>query len=926
MALTAEALAREVRKLKRRKVTAAADRPLWSPYPNSPQLRAFESDADVIGFGGAAGGGKALALDTPLPTPYGWTAMGEVREGDLLLDEAGRPCCVLGLSPIETPDDCYRLTFDDGSQVVCNGEHRWLTYDARDMAQITRLDPEWRARRQAKRASRVSGNKTAAFTASLVARNKSRTYDYLPSPAGAVRDTYEIAATLRRLGGRVNHAVPLAAPLRLPEASLPLDPYLLGVWLGDGTTTVGGFTTADPEMLDAWRAAGFEIGNVQGKGKANTYGVYGLKVILRALGVLGNKHVPAAYLRASYDQRLALLQGLMDTDGCADARGKCEFTNTNRELADAAAELLLSLGQKVSVSEGRATLYGKDCGPKYRISWFPTIPVFRLPRKLTRLKAGPGRRTKRFRYLVSCERIPGVLMRCLAVDSPSHLYLCGRAMIPTHNTDLGLGLAICKHRRSLILRREAVNVRAIVDRCRDLLGPLGRLNSTTGVWNLPDGRQIEFGGCPNPGDEQKFRGRPKDLQVFDEADQFPELTVRFIGGWNRTTDEAVRCQQLLCFNPPSTAEGRWLITFFAPWLDELHPNPAVPGELRWFASLPVLPGEEPKEVERPDGTPFLHNGETVTPKSRTFFPARVQDNPALMATGYVATLQALPEPLRSQLLYGDFKAGLIDDVWQVIPTAWVKAAQQRWVAGVGEAVDLTSLGVDVAYGGACKTVLAPKHGTWFGRLTKVPGTGTPDGPAAAALVRTALAPAYALLKRKQAEVEAALRQNPLMSPQMRLALLQAANPPAVNVDAIGVGTSCCDFLAKGEPPVEGLNRVIFSAKVDHARDRSGVLKFANLRAYAWWALRDALDPVKGDGLALPPDAELLADLCAPRWEMKTTGVQLEDKKKVEERIGRSPDCGDAVVLANLEMPRVKLEASVFVPPERRNDGWLGVVR
>jgi phage terminase large subunit-like protein len=162
---------------------------------------------------------------------------------------------------------------------------------------------------------------------------------------------------------------------------------------------------------------------------------------LRLLGVLGDKHVPAVYLRGSADQRLALLQGLMDSDGYADPRRRdVEFCNTNKNLVDAVVELARSLGQKPVAKESRALLYGRDCGPKWRVSWRPTVPVFRLSRKRVH-EASP--RTQEFRHqhrmIVRAERIDPVAMRCLTVDSPHHMYLAGEGMIPTHNTRTGSG-------------------------------------------------------------------------------------------------------------------------------------------------------------------------------------------------------------------------------------------------------------------------------------------------------------------------------------------------------------------------------------------------------------------------------------------------------------------------------------------------------
>lgn len=427
-------------------------------------------------------------------------------------------------------------------------------------------------------------------------------------------------------------------------------------------------------------------------------------------------------------------------------------------------------------------------------------------------------------------------------------------------SDLLIGLAITAHRKSIIFRREATQGRGLIDRGREILGNAGRLNEQTGVWrDLPGGRQIEFAGVKDAGDEQKWKGRPHDFIGFDEADLLLEYQVRFLQGWNRTTITDQRCRVVLCFNPPSTAEGRWVLSYFGPWLDPKHPRPAKAGELRWYAMV------DGKEVEVESGAPLVvKHGEVVKPLSRTFIPARVIDNPYLMATNYVATLQALPEPLRSQLLKGDMLAGMDDDPWQIIPTAWVEAAQARWAPDGHEGRRLDAIGVDVARGGAAQTVFARRHAAWFAPLEKHPGASTPDGPAV-----------VGLLARLVAHQSQAL----------------------LNIDVVGVGGSVYD-IARGQLRDARVVAINFASRTD-ARDRSGKLGFVNLRAFAYWRLRELLDPVSEIKMALPRDRELLADLTAPRWEMTVGGIKVEPKEKVIERIGRSPDCGDAVVLSIL---------------------------
>lgn len=419
-------------------------------------------------------------------------------------------------------------------------------------------------------------------------------------------------------------------------------------------------------------------------------------------------------------------------------------------------------------------------------------------------------------------------------------------------TDLACGMALTRHTVSAMFRREATQLTGIIDRLTTLLGGRDGYNGSDRIWRL-DGRQIEFGSVPHPGDETKYQGRPKDLLVIDEAANFLESQVRFLMGWVRTTKQGQKCTVLMTFNPPTSAEGQWVINFFAPWLVDEHPNPARPGELRWFATI------DGKDVEVGGPEPFEHKGETIKPQSRTFIPSRISDNPYLLDTGYVATLQSLPEPLRSQMLKGDFKAGLEDDPYQVIPSAWVKAAQDRWKPRDKKG-PMDSLGVDVSRGGRDETITSRRHGAWFDELIIAAGTASPDGPTVASQVLAA--------RRDRAPV---------------------------HIDIVGWGASPYDFLVQNHVQTIGIN----GANKAVGMSREGQLRFVNLRAELWWRMREALDPTSPDPIALPPDPQLRADLCAPKWELTQAGIKVERKDEIIKRIGRSPDRGDAVVLANI---------------------------
>jgi len=431
-------------------------------------------------------------------------------------------------------------------------------------------------------------------------------------------------------------------------------------------------------------------------------------------------------------------------------------------------------------------------------------------------------------------------------------------------TDLACGKALTKHKRIMILRREATQLSSVVDRLTEIVKTRDGYNGQEKIWRMRD-RQIEFGSLPNLGDETKYQGRPHDLLVFDEAANFLERQVRFLLGWLRTTDPNQKCQALLTFNPPTTADGRWIVDFFGPWLDSKHPRPAKAGELRFFATV------DGKDVEVESREPFTHNGETIQPMSRTFIPSRVTDNPYLMGTGYLSTLQSLPEPLRSQMLYGDFTAGMEDDPWQVIPTKWVDQAMDRWVK-LDKKPEMSAMGVDVARGGKDSTVIARRYGAYFDEPLVYPGNQTPDGPKVAGLVISAL--------RDRAPI---------------------------HIDVIGVGSSPYDFLNVNRQHVIGVN----VAEKSLALDKSGRLAFFNLRSELWWRMREALDPANNEAVSLPPDNRLRSDLCAPVWSLQGSSIKVEGREDIIKRIGRSPDFASAYVLALIDTPKANYVKSIL---------------
>lgn len=465
-------------------------------------------------------------------------------------------------------------------------------------------------------------------------------------------------------------------------------------------------------------------------------------------------------------------------------------------------------------------------------------------------------------------------------------------------SDLLIGTA-GEHHRAVIFRREFPRLRALIDRSREIFNAdeqsAGKdsYNESLHLWRLRGRRQIEFGSIQREDNKLSHQGRPRDFYGFDEVTEFSESQVRFVIGWNRSTwidprtKKPQRCRVVFTFNPPMTAEGEWVITFFLPWLAYLypeqyqHPNPAKPGELRWFATVAgkdeeiaeadlqwyVEEGAKFWQVESGDAFQengvwrvpvrgLIRDGELLRCKSRTFIPASLKDNPILQSTGYAATVDAMPEPYRS-LLKGGWGAGKVENPWQLIPTAWVRAAEKRRKERTKPTGRPTGVGADIARGGKDRMSIAKLYGNYLDDIDIYPGIDVTNGPKAAAL------------------------------------LLPYVNDP-LGVDVISIGSSPYDSLKANDVDVMGIN---FSESApEHLTTRSG-LKFYNVRAAAYWKLREAFDPEHGDSLAIPDDSELREELTAARFEVTSRGIKIEPKEDIIDRIGRSPDKADALALA-----------------------------
>lgn len=426
-------------------------------------------------------------------------------------------------------------------------------------------------------------------------------------------------------------------------------------------------------------------------------------------------------------------------------------------------------------------------------------------------------------------------------------------------SDLLLGLSFTDHKHSIIFRPEFSQMEDLENRSRELLSGTGasyNASSTSKSWrDIPGGRSLKFGALKYDGDVDKYFGRPHDLVAFDEIAKFKEKHYLSVWAWACSVDRNQRVRIVCAGNPPTSVDELWVKRRWAAWVDDTHPNPAKPGELRWYVQLD---GKD-TEVEGPDANVIdSTTGKRLQPISRTFVPGELLD--FYKGTSYEAALDALPDEMRPQLRDGNFNALQEDQPHQVISVAHVRLAQERWKNMDRPSVPLRSVGVDVARGGDDQTIISKCWNNYFGELIKYRGIETKTGQ----------------------DVAMAVIDN--MSPDEKKVLIV--------LDVAGIGSSPYDILISHNFRVDGF----IGASASELTDRSGLLTFANRRAEAWWKFAEALNPDSGEDIALPPDPELMADLTAVRWDLKSRGIQIEDKEQVKKRIGRSPDCGDAVVM------------------------------
>jgi len=357
---------------------------------------------------------KDYWVETPTLTNEGFKKLKDIKVGDFVFGEDGKQTKVIKKTEIFYDRNCYSVKFSDGSEIIAGETHDWLVEDS---LLRHRID--------------------------YVPRNgKKETVKSRKGTELLKKTTKELSEKLfiNKNGKReVNYSIPVCKPVEFVEKAYEIDPYFLGQWLGDGTTKAPHITTMDEETVEyIYEYAdrmGYKVRVIRAGGKSNTYCLSGgLQAKLKEVGVFGNKHIPDEYKFGSVEQRLALLQGLLDSDGTISKAGHSSFTSTNKNLAYDTLYLILSLGIKATIRNGIPKIGDKKCSRYYEINFTTNLEVFKLGRKKDRLPKFYSRNNRR--YIVAVDKVKSVPTQCLAVDNDSHLFLAGKELIPTHNTTM----------------------------------------------------------------------------------------------------------------------------------------------------------------------------------------------------------------------------------------------------------------------------------------------------------------------------------------------------------------------------------------------------------------------------------------------------------------------------------------------------------
>lgn len=500
------------------------------------QVDPWSDFSPVLLLTGSAGGGKALHVETPVLTTDGWKTMGTVEVGDFVYDEQGNPCAVVAATNVMLDRECYRITFSTGEEIVADANHSWVVSDIKQ---------------------RNAGSE-----------NKRR--DVTPDRRYTQKiTTEEMSHSFIGERGKSNYSIEVAPALSPPLAEPPMiPPYVLGAWLGDGTSTAGVITCADEdfEIIENVLSCGYRYGRKRGK---YSHSIIGLGFHLSEMGLIGNKHIPDEYFCLGYEQRLELLRGFMDTDGSISKKGRVSITQVDDRLARDLQRLISSFGIRVTLRKGGAGYktrhgYRVDTGTRYRMSFRTSLPLFRLARKRDRIRDDFNDAYIKRRYITDVTSVESVPVRCIEVNSPSHQFLVGDTFIATHNSFLagnrihGYCLRY-PNSSALVLRKtkESLKNSTILMLEREVIGNDPRVQHVVGKsrFEYENGSVLSYSGMMDARQREFIRSLSLDICWMEEATQFDEEDFNEVRARMRGTAAPWR-QIMLTTNPD--APGHWI--------------------------------------------------------------------------------------------------------------------------------------------------------------------------------------------------------------------------------------------------------------------------------------------------------------------------------------------------------------------------------
>lgn len=448
-------------------------------------------------------------------------------------------------------------------------------------------------------------------------------------------------------------------------------------------------------------------------------------------------------------------------------------------------------------------------------------------------------------------------------------------------SDLTLGLALTQHTRSLLLRRTKDDARDLAERALEIIDTRDGYNSQQN-WLRYQDRLINFSGCQQERDKQRWKGRARDLYGFDEIGDFLETQYTFIIGWNRSADKNQRCRIVCTGNPPTTPEGLWVIKRWAAWLDPAHPKygKVKNGEPLWYTTIK---GRD-TEMDGPGPHTIEGEAEPIIARSRTFIRGMLEDNPDLAETNYDSALAALPERERLAYREGRFDVQLKDKSGQIIPTAWVREAQARWSAQPPIGIPMCVIAADCCGGGTDPLMIGWRHDGWFSEFIEV--------------------------KAEELDIKMIGRQT------AGHIIMHRRNKAHMVIDlGGGYGLPAYEHLKENfeeseiDPRVHGYK----GAEGTQRRSSDHQFGFNNTRSWAMWMMREALDPGQAGGspIMLPPDSEMLGDLTAVTYQLKGSTIHAEPKVNVCAKLGRSTNKGDTVIMAWTKGPTASTDGAAW---------------